>query len=78
MRTGPAGLALIKEFEGLKLAAYLDGAGVPTIGYGHTHEVSPGMSCTEAEADAWLDTDLLVAETGKRSSTERWEITDEP
>ena len=64
MRTGSAGLALIKSFEGLRLTAYLDGAGIPTIGYGHTHEVSPGTSCTEAEADAWLDTDLLVAETG--------------
>lgn len=27
---------LIKEFEGLRLKAYLDGGGVPTIGYGTT------------------------------------------
>ncbi len=27
---------LIKSFEGLKLDAYLDGGGVPTIGYGST------------------------------------------
>lgn len=26
----------IKEFEGLRTEAYLDAAGVPTIGYGHT------------------------------------------
>lgn len=31
-----AGLSLLKEFEGCKLARYNDLAGVSTIGYGHT------------------------------------------
>lgn len=36
MKTGAAGFALITRFEGLELEAYLDIAGVWTIGYGHT------------------------------------------
>lgn len=32
-------IALIKEFEGYREVAYLDPAGVPTIGYGHTKTV---------------------------------------
>ncbi|MBB5520080.1 lysozyme [Amphiplicatus metriothermophilus] len=36
LRLSPAGLALIKRFEGLRLEAYRDAAGVWTIGYGHT------------------------------------------
>lgn len=34
--------ALVKEFEGLRLEAYLCPAGVPTIGYGHTGGRTPG------------------------------------
>jgi lysozyme len=30
-------LDLIKQFEGLRLKPYLDGGGVPTIGYGNTY-----------------------------------------
>ena len=63
MNIGPAGLALIKEFEGLKLVAYLDSVGVPTIGYGHTKDVKIGVRCTQEEADAWLLEDLKDAET---------------
>ena len=37
MKTGERGLALIKEFEGCKLAAYQCPAGVWTIGIGSTH-----------------------------------------
>ena len=42
------GILLIKlmEFEGLKLDAYKDAAGVPTIGYGHTHNVRMGDRIT--------------------------------
>ena len=35
MRTSANGLALIKQFEGLRLQVYEDAAGLPTIGYGH-------------------------------------------
>ena len=62
MNIGPQGLALIKSFEGCKLAAYLDSVGVPTIGYGHTSGVFMGDSCTQAQADAWLAEDLKDAE----------------
>jgi GH24 family phage-related lysozyme (muramidase) len=50
-----AGLDLIENFEGLRLYAYQDPAGIWTIGYGHTKGVHPGMTITEQQA-----TDLLV------------------
>lgn len=59
------GLALIQEFEGLRLAAYPDpatGGGPWTIGYGHTKNVKPGDTCTEAEASEWLRIDCTEAE----------------
>ncbi len=62
MRLSAFGAAFIKQHEGLRLKAYLDGAGVPTIGYGHTKGVYLGMTCTEAEADKWFDSDVLWAE----------------
>ena len=56
---GSRGLALIKEFEGLRLKAYLCPAGVWTIGYGSTGpHVKPGMVISEAQADALLQRDL--------------------
>lgn len=42
------------EFEGLRLNAYKDAAGVPTIGYGHTYNVRMGDKIT-----AWYAKDLL-------------------
>lgn len=53
-------VALIKEFEGLRLKSYQDSAGVWTIGYGTTSRagigvsVGPGMVITEAEAEHYL------------------------
>lgn len=56
---GPRGLALIKQFEGLELKAYLCPAKVWTIGYGSTGpHVQPGQVITEAQADALLQRDL--------------------
>lgn len=48
---GDKGLALIKEFEGLKLTPYKCPAGVTTIGYGHTGQAAkrPAISIDEAE-----------------------------
>jgi hypothetical protein len=62
MKTGPAGLALIEQFEGLELEAYQDLVGVWTIGYGHTRGVRPGQTVTKAEAEALLQQDLAAAE----------------
>jgi lysozyme len=52
------GLDLIKQFEGLRLKAYLCPAGVWTIGYGHTKGVYPGMVITEELADKFLIDDV--------------------
>ena len=57
-----AGLNLIKSFEGCKLAAYKDIAGIETIGYGHIAGVQPGQQITQAQADAFLLQDLTHAE----------------
>jgi lysozyme len=57
-----AGLDLIKHFEGLRLEAYQDSGGIWTIGYGHTRGVHEGMTCSQHQADAWLEADLSIAE----------------
>jgi lysozyme len=56
------GLALIKKWEGLRLGAYQDQAGIWTIGYGHTGGVSPGQRIFESDAAAFLMHDLTEAE----------------
>ena len=56
------GLALTRSFEGLRLTAYQDSAGVWTIGYGHTGpEVHRGQCIREPEAEALLRSDLAAA-----------------
>ena len=62
MKTSPKGIALIKEFEGLRLKAYLCPGGVWTIGYGHTACVKPGMVISEAQAEEYLKADLISFE----------------
>jgi lysozyme len=57
-----AGLALTKGFEGLRLSAYQDTAGVWTVGYGHTGPaILAGMTISEADAEALLRADLADA-----------------
>lgn len=68
MKVNPAGVDLIKKWEGKKLTAYPDPAtgGEPwTIGYGHTSAAGPpavkrGIKITEQEAN-----DILVRDLGK-------------
>ena len=62
MKISERGLALIKEFEGLRLKAYLDSVGVPTIGYGHTSGVQMGDTCSPEQAEQWLKEDCTDAE----------------
>lgn len=62
MNTSPKGIALIKEFEGLRLKAYKCPGGVWTIGYGHTAGVKPGMVITKAQAKEYLKADLIAFE----------------
>jgi lysozyme len=49
---------LVKQFEGCRLTAYQDVRGIWTLGYGHTFMVKPGDTCTQQQADAWLEEDL--------------------
>lgn len=53
----------IKAWEGLRLKAYQDDAGVWTVGFGRTSHVSPNQVITEAEAEIFLSMDLLPCET---------------
>ena len=62
MKTSHKGIALIKEFEGLRLKAYKCPGGVWTIGYGHTACVKPGMVISEAQAEEYLKADLISFE----------------
>lgn len=61
-RIGQAGLDLIKQYEGCRLAAYRCAAGVWTIGYGHTAGVHSGMTITQVQADAYLQQDIAKFE----------------
>lgn len=53
---------LIKQFEGLRLEAYLCPAGIWTIGYGHTSGVSPNSLITIQEADEYRHRDVAAIE----------------
>jgi lysozyme len=59
-------LDFIKQWESLRKKAYLDQAGIPTIGYGTTRlpsgvPVWMGLTCTPEEADEWLAWDCAKA-----------------
>ncbi|MFB9156477.1 lysozyme [Chromobacterium violaceum] len=69
MKTNAAGISLIKQFEGVRLAAYQDMVGVWTIGYGHTGpDVKAGLAITQQQADQLLAADLEKFETGVRKA----------
>ena len=54
--------AFIEKFEGRRLSAYRCPADVWTIGVGHTEGVKEGDTCTDAQADAWLEKDIATAQ----------------
>lgn len=62
MRISNKGIELIKQFEGCRLKAYKDPAGVPTIAYGHTAGVKMGDTITQEQADELLRDDLVIYE----------------
>ena len=67
MKISPAGLALIKEFEGCRLDAYPDpgtGAEPWTIGYGRTRGVSKGMRISQQRAEEMLLEEVAPFERG--------------
>ena len=64
----PAGLSLIKKYEGCRTNAYKCPAGVWTIGYGHTKGVSQGMMISHRDADKLLEEDLKYFESAVSSA----------
>lgn len=67
MTVSGSGIDLICDFEGKRLAAYDDGVGVWTIGFGTTVypngvKVKKGDTCTEAQAKAYMKHDLIQFE----------------
>lgn len=57
----------LKEYEGLKLSAYICPAGVPTIGWGHTgtvdgKKIALGMTITINKAQELFEKDIAVVE----------------
>jgi lysozyme len=64
---GAAAIALVGAWEGLRLAAYPDIVGVPTICYGETLGVKLGDKATKAECDAMLLKSLKRHESGMRA-----------
>lgn len=61
------GLSVAMYYEGLKLDAYRDEAGVPTICYGHTKGVKMGDRATKAQCDTWLREDMQWAQRDVRT-----------
>ncbi len=65
MKISSVGLALIKKYEGCRLTAYkcVSTEKYYTIGYGHYGaDVKKGMKITQAQADAYLVSDLAKFE----------------
>ena len=62
MRTSSRGIQLIKSFEGCRLTAYKDAAGIDTIGWGTTNAdkavtgktIKSGLTITQPTAEKWL------------------------
>jgi lysozyme len=60
LQLSPSGMALLEQFEALRLNAYRDVRGVWTIGYGHTGpEVIPGLTWSEQQATQSLEEDVM-------------------
>ncbi|MBX9583668.1 MAG: lysozyme [Gemmataceae bacterium] len=64
--TTEAGLQLIRDFEGLRLEAYLCPAGLWTVGFGHAQGVKRGDRITEETAERLLLQDVAAAERAVR------------
>ena len=62
MKISEEGKALIKKFEGCKLEAYLCPAERWTIAYGRIKNVKEGDTCTQEQAEAWLEEELIEYE----------------
>lgn len=75
MKINDAGLKLIEEFEGCRLTAYKPVAAEKywTIGYGHYgKDVYQGMRITQAQAEAYLKSDVARSETAVNNLNRTW------
>lgn len=61
MQYSQIGLHLTQSFESCRLVAYQDSVGIWTIGWGHTRDVKEGDTCTQLQADVWLQQDIQWA-----------------
>jgi lysozyme len=68
MQLSEAGLCLLRRFEGFRGRAYVDAAGLPTIGYGHRIVAAESFpdEITESRAAELLDRDVRAAELAVR------------
>ncbi len=62
MKASPQAYSLIREFEGLRLAAYRCPSGIWTVGYGHTSNVAPDAVITQLQANLLLQEDIAQCE----------------
>ena len=63
MKPNAATIALIKSFEGCRLTAYKDIAGVWTIGYGLTTGALPGVSVSQGMVITQMQAEEYLAQT---------------
>ena len=70
-----AGLQIIKSGESCRLTTYLDPAGIPTQGWGHT-PATMGQTISQAEADALLVSDIAWAAAAVDGATHDVSTTD--
>lgn len=61
MNLNNAGITLIQSFESCKLAVYLDGKGLATVGWGHRTSLPVGSIITQEQADSWFVSDTGFA-----------------
>jgi lysozyme len=61
MKTGQAGIELIKRFEGFSSTPYLCPADVPTIGYGNTRRFDGSRVAMDDEPISEADGEALLA-----------------
>ena len=74
MKTTERLLQQLMRMEGLRLTAYRDAAGVPTIGYGHTKGVRMGDRISEAHARELLRQDVSVVERQVKAMHVAWTV----
>ena len=59
MHISQEGIAFINKFGGCVLEAYVCPAGKLTIGYGIIKNVIEGDTCTQEQAEGWLEEELI-------------------